>query len=70
MPKKPTAKNKEEKKGIIPSVKGGIESAKQGVKDILYGRSAEISPGKVAERKTGAPVKKLLLLFLLLISIP
>ena len=69
MPKKPTAKNKEEKKGIIPSVKGGIESAKQGVKDILYGRSAEISPGKVAE-KTGAPVKKLLLLFLLLISIP
>ena len=26
MPKKPTAKNKEEKKGIIPSVKGGIES--------------------------------------------
>ena len=35
MPKKPTTKNKEEKKGIIPSVKGGIESAKQGVKDIL-----------------------------------
>lgn len=58
MPKKPTAKNKEEKKGIIPSVKGGIESAKQGVKDILYGRSAEISPGKVAEknRSTGEKI--------------
>lgn len=58
MAKKTGGKNNGATKGVIPTVKDGIGSAKQGVKNLLYGREPEVSPGKLADdnRATGEEI--------------